>query len=74
METEQIIFFAIFAFAVVLNFIITVKYVALDKYAKQQQCQIKELNKTMREWQTTHSQCVNNVCIDKVLNDIIGDM
>jgi len=47
------------------------KLFAQSKTIDKQQAKITMLKKTLRSWQKTHSKCIDSVCVDKVLDDII---
>lgn len=66
---EVIIIISIF-----LNMILLAKVSARDKLITIQHNKIKELVSRMNEWQRVHSKCTDVVCMDQVLEDIIGDM
>jgi hypothetical protein len=60
--------------SVVLNLALIVKYISRNNLVNKQKKQIRRLENVMRNWQYTHSACIEGTCMDKILDDIIGDM
>lgn len=70
MELINILFIASFF----LNFYLVAKLTAQDNFITEQQLKIRKLEVTIKNWQKTHSKCIDYVCMERVLDDITGDM
>lgn len=64
----------LFALSFILNFFLIMKLTARGNVLLEHQLKIRKLEKTIRDWQRTHSKCIDSVCMEKVFDDIIGDM
>jgi hypothetical protein len=72
--TELSPLYFIFNVSVVLNLALIAKYISSNNFIKKQKKQIRRLENVIRNWQYTHSACIEGACMDKILDDIIGDM
>lgn len=58
----------------ILNVYLLAKWFAHENFITEQQLKLRKLESILRDWQRTHSKCIEKCCVDSVLNDIINDM
>ena len=66
----EIILFVLLCLSTIIGTFITARNHDLEELLEKQYLEIKQL----KEFKRTHSKCTDKVCIEKVLDDIIGDM